>query len=165
MVPNFRTVPTVTGALRTILPPTFDPSRLAVVESYPGIEPTPDAKPGEATYREDAPEDVHIDVRATAPSIVVVRTSFDAGWQATVDGEPAEAVPVDGFLQGSRSPPVETTCASPTVTRPCLRAYEPGGSVDRARARRSRRVPRGTPACPSRQSVCEARWRSSASMN
>ena len=66
MVPNFRTVPTVTGALRTILPPTFDPSRLAVVESYPGIEPTPDAKPGEATYREDAPEDVHIDVRATA---------------------------------------------------------------------------------------------------
>lgn len=104
VVPNFRTVPTVTGALRTILPPTFDPARLAVVESYPGIEPTPDAEPGEATYREDAPEDVHIDVRASAPSIVVVRTSFDDGWQATVDGEPAEVVPVDGFLQGVAVP-------------------------------------------------------------
>lgn len=100
VVPNFRTVPTVTGTLRTILPPTFDPARLAVVESYPGIEPTPDAGPGEATYREDAPEDVRIDVRATAPSIVVVRTTFDDGWEATVDGEPADVVPVDGFLQG-----------------------------------------------------------------
>ncbi len=104
VVPNFRTVPTVTGTLRTILPPSFDPARLAVVESYPGIEPTPDAEPGEATYREEGPEDVRIDVRATAPSIVVVRTTFDDGWEATVDGEPTAVVPVDGFLQGVAVP-------------------------------------------------------------
>lgn len=104
VVPNFRTVPTRTGALRTILPPTFDPAQLAVVEAYPGIEPTPDAEPGAATYREDAPENVDIDVRANAPSILVVRTTFDEGWQATVDGEPAEVVPVDSFLQGVAVP-------------------------------------------------------------
>ena len=104
VVPNFRVVPSATGTLRTILPPTFDPARLVVLERDPGIEPTPDAEPGEATYLEDSPEDVRIAVRATAPSIVVVRTTFDDGWQATVDGEPAEVVPVDGFLQGVAVP-------------------------------------------------------------
>ena len=41
-----------------------------------------------------------VDVEATAPSIVVVRTTYDEGWTATVDGRPADVVPVDGFLQG-----------------------------------------------------------------
>jgi hypothetical protein len=100
VVPNARVVPTATGALRTILPPTFDPGRLAVVEQDPGFEPTPDAEPGEATYREHSPEAVEIDVRAEAPSIVVVRTTFDEGWQATVDGSPAPVLATDGFLQG-----------------------------------------------------------------
>ena len=104
VVPNFRVVRSETGALRTILPPTFDPARLAVLERDPGFAPTPDAEPGEASYDESSPEQVHIEVRATAPSIVVVRTSFDDGWVATVDGAPAAVVPVDGFLQGIAVP-------------------------------------------------------------
>jgi hypothetical protein len=104
VVPNFRVVPSETGTLRTILPPTFDPARLAVLERDPGFSPTPDAEPGEASYDEVTPEEVRIDVRATAPSIVVVRTSFDDGWTATVDGVAAAVVPVDGFLQGVAVP-------------------------------------------------------------
>ncbi|MET0802233.1 MAG: hypothetical protein ABWZ53_13830, partial [Actinomycetota bacterium] len=37
VVPAWRTVSSVTGALRTVLPPDFDPSNLAVLESDPGI--------------------------------------------------------------------------------------------------------------------------------
>ena len=29
-----------------------------------------------------------------------MRSTYDDGWTATVDGEPADVVPVDGFLQG-----------------------------------------------------------------
>jgi Bacterial membrane protein YfhO len=104
VVPNFRVVPSETGSLRTILPPSFDPASLAVLERAPGFAPTPDAAPGQASYREITPEQVRIDVRATAASILVVRTSFDEGWQATVDGSPAEVVPVDGLLQGVAVP-------------------------------------------------------------
>jgi hypothetical protein len=104
VVPNFRVVPTETGALRTVLPSSFDPAALAVLERDPGVEPTPEAEAGDATYRETSPESVTIDVRATAPSIVVVRTVFDDGWQATVDGQPAEVIPTDGFLQGVAVP-------------------------------------------------------------
>lgn len=100
VVPNFRVVPNLTAALRTVLPPTFDPARLAVLERDPGFEPTPDAAPGTATYEEDTPERARLSVVATAPSIVVVRTSFDDGWTATVDGRPAAVLPTDGFLQG-----------------------------------------------------------------
>ena len=103
-MPNFRVVPSETGTLRTILPPTFDPARLAVLERDPGFAPTPDAAPGEASYDEVTPEQVRLDVRATAPSIVVVRASFDDGWTATVDGAPSAVVPVDGFLQGVAVP-------------------------------------------------------------
>ena len=100
VVPNFRVVPSVTSARRTILAPSFDPAELAVLERSPGITPTSGAEPGTAAYSETSPESVLIDVQATAPSIVVVRTTFDEGWQATVDGEPATVMPVDGFLQG-----------------------------------------------------------------
>ncbi|MDH5224360.1 MAG: YfhO family protein, partial [Actinomycetota bacterium] len=55
-------------------------------------------------YREISPEQVRIAVRATAPSIVVVRTTFEDGWRATVDGVEESVLPVDGFLQGVAVP-------------------------------------------------------------
>ena len=100
VVSDFRIALDAASALRAILPPSFDPDRLAVLEIDPGITPMPGAEPGVATYAETSPENVLIDVEAPAPSIVVVRTSFDEGWEATIDGEPAAVMPVDGFLQG-----------------------------------------------------------------
>ena len=120
VVPNFRVVTSAVGALRTVLPPSFDPGRLAVLERDPGIEPTPDAGPGTATYAERDPDHARIAVSATAPSIVVVRTSYDDGWTATVDGAHAGVLPVDGFLQGVAVPAgehdVELTYRDDAVT-------------------------------------------------
>jgi uncharacterized membrane protein YfhO len=45
------------------------------------------------------PEDVRIDAFANGPSLVVVRTTWERGWEATVDGRPAPLVRADSFLQ------------------------------------------------------------------
>jgi hypothetical protein len=91
-------------ALRTVLEPRFDPGAEAVLERDPGITPAPSgggaASPGAASYREAAPEDVRVSVRAPAPSIVVVRTNWDEGWTATVDGAAAPVLRADYFRQG-----------------------------------------------------------------
>jgi uncharacterized membrane protein YfhO len=43
---------------------------------------------------------VRVSVRAPAPSIVVVRTNWDEGWTATVDGAPVPVLRADYFRQG-----------------------------------------------------------------
>jgi uncharacterized membrane protein YfhO len=39
-------------------------------------------------------------VSASGNGIVLVRNTFDAGWRATVDGDPAPVLRTDFFLQG-----------------------------------------------------------------
>lgn len=81
----------------------FDPARVAYVPADPGI-PSASGGGGTAVYAEDDPEHVVIDANAVAPSIVVVRSAFDAGWTATVDGKPATVIPTDLALQGIAIP-------------------------------------------------------------
>jgi hypothetical protein len=83
-----------------VIAPGFDPAGRAVLESDPGIAASATGAEGTAAYAETEPEDVRVHVDAPTPSIVLVRTSWDAGWSATVDGRPAPVLPVDGFLQG-----------------------------------------------------------------
>lgn len=87
-------------ALRAVLRPGFDPGRAAVLEADPGIEPSPDAAPAVARPVEVSPEDVRIRVDAEAPAIVVIRTTYDPGWSATVDGRPAPVIATDHLIQG-----------------------------------------------------------------
>ena len=91
-------------ALVGVLDPTFDPARTAYVEQDPGIQPTPNATPGTAEYREVTPEDVRITVTSKHPALVVVRNSYDAGWSATVDGAPAALLATDYLVQGVAVP-------------------------------------------------------------
>ncbi len=122
VVSDFRIVESAADALRAVIMPTsFDPARTAVLERDPGIEPASGATPGAAAYSETRPEQASIEVTAAAPSIVVVRTSFDEGWSATVDGLPTPLLPVDGFLQGvavtAGEHRVELTYRDEAVTR------------------------------------------------
>jgi hypothetical protein len=99
-------------ALRAVLDPGFDPARTAVVEGPLGV-PAPasatGAVPGRATYEERWPEDVRLTVRASDPSIVVIRNAWDLGWSATLDGRPVPVLRADYFLQGVAVPPGEHT--------------------------------------------------------
>jgi uncharacterized membrane protein YfhO len=50
------------------------------------------------------PEDVRIVVDAAAPSIVVIRNSYDPGWSASVDGVDAPLLATDYLIQGVAVP-------------------------------------------------------------
>lgn len=103
VVPSW-TVAGPQAALNAVLTPGFDPSRAVQVEQDPGIEMVAGGEAGTATYREVEPEDVRITVDAAAPSIVVIRNSFDPGWSATVDGVNAPVLATDYLIQGVAVP-------------------------------------------------------------
>lgn len=99
VVPDWRVVDDGALALEAALRPDFDPAAFAVLEGDPGIEPRPATPAGSARYRELRPEEVVVDVTANGPSIVLVRNTWERGWSATVDGEPARLLRADSFLQ------------------------------------------------------------------
>jgi hypothetical protein len=100
VVPAWTVVGEPVDALTGALEPGFDPARTAILERDPGISLTPGGETGSASYREVDAEDVRISVEANAPSVVVIRNSFDPGWTATVDGEPASVLATDYLVQG-----------------------------------------------------------------
>jgi hypothetical protein len=100
VVPTWNVVDDGALALESVLGRGFDPTITAVVEGDPQILPVPGSAGGTATYEEASPEDVRLQVVANGPSIVVVRNTWEPGWEATVDGRPARLVRADFFLQG-----------------------------------------------------------------
>jgi hypothetical protein len=100
VVSAWRVVAGTPASLRAVTDPTFDPLDEAILETGTGAEPLPGAAPGTAAVRELDPEHLVIEATASVRSIVVVRTSFDEGWRATVDGRPTRVYAADGFLMG-----------------------------------------------------------------
>src|SRR5918995_1699856 len=88
-------------AVAVVVAPGFDPARTVVVE-----DPGPSA--GMPAERSFAAATVHgtsltrvvFRIDPAAGGILTVRSAYDPGWRATVDGRPARTLPVDGFLQG-----------------------------------------------------------------
>ncbi|HZB01494.1 MAG TPA: hypothetical protein VE800_05230, partial [Actinomycetota bacterium] len=88
-------------AMAVVVAPGFDPARTVVVE-----DPGPSA--GMPAERSFAAATVHgtsltrvvLRIDPAAGGILTVRSAYDPGWRATVDGRPARTLPVDGFLQG-----------------------------------------------------------------
>ncbi len=104
VVPNWVVVEDSDEALEAVLEPGFDPAEAAVLESDPGIPTGGGSAAWSALYSEADPEDVRIDVRTGAPSIVVIRNAWDEGWEATLDGRDVPVLPTDAFVQGVAVP-------------------------------------------------------------
>ena len=100
VVSSWSVVASPTDALKTVTAQGFDPAASAVLERAPGVSPASSGAAGTAIYSQSRPEDVTIDVQASSPAIVVVRTLFDPGWRASVDGAPATVLATDYLLQG-----------------------------------------------------------------
>jgi len=100
VVASWSVAPSPADALQAVTAQGFDPAVYAILEQSPGVAATGAGQAGTATYSEFGPEDVTIDVQAPSVSIVVVRTAFDPGWHATVDGAPATVLATDYLLQG-----------------------------------------------------------------
>jgi hypothetical protein len=78
--------------------PDFDPSRIAVVQgSLPPVSPaTGDAEP--VTVIEWTPTRARLRARLSSPGLLVLSLTYYSGWEATVNGEPAALLIVDGLL-------------------------------------------------------------------
>ena len=72
------------------------PEQAAVVTNGPVLAGSPGSRPAEVVVSEPNRQAV----QATGPGLLVVSELYLAGWQATVDGAPAELVPADGVLRG-----------------------------------------------------------------
>jgi membrane protein YfhO len=103
---SWRVVAGPESALSGVLSPQFEPAGEIIVEGEPalagGPAPGPDSesRPGTSDYRTLGPEQARILVEASGPSILLIRTPYDPGWQATVDGKPVRVHPADYVAQG-----------------------------------------------------------------
>jgi hypothetical protein len=110
-------------AIARVTGPYAAPTDHVILETDPGIRRRlmGPAIPNEGSLREITPEDVRIEVDAADPSMVLVRTAYDPGWSATVDGRPAEVLPADGLLMGilveAGAHEIRLTYRDPDVTR------------------------------------------------
>jgi hypothetical protein len=74
-------------AYRTLLDPSFDPRTTAILpEGEPREAPVSSA--GEAEVLEERSDRLRVRTSTDSPGLLLVTDGFDAGWQATVDGEP-----------------------------------------------------------------------------
>ena len=88
--------------------PDFDPDELVVLEEDPRIpEPATELtgnpraiRATDASYEEIEPGQVRVLINSVNPGVLVVRNAWDENWHATVDGEPADVLVADYFLQG-----------------------------------------------------------------
>lgn len=79
----------------------FDPFRAAIVDpaDAPFLTPVREAR-GEVIPLEEAPARGAWQVKNSHPALLVFQGNAREGWQATVDGVPAEVIPVNLFSRG-----------------------------------------------------------------
>jgi hypothetical protein len=128
----------------------FDPEREAVLEEDPGIDPAPGLTRGTAIYEAVGTDGARVTVTAPAAGLVVIRNGYDPHWSATVDGEPAEVLPANHFLQAVAVPRgqhvIELRYADPLVragllgSAASLAALGVAAALARWRERRGRRA-------------------------
>ncbi|MCC6313107.1 MAG: hypothetical protein IT337_03775 [Thermomicrobiales bacterium] len=93
-------------ALPLLASGTIDPGRTALVEgAAPPTAAPPTAAPADLAAESAEvihydPDAVVIQVRASAPGLLVVSDVFANGWRARVEGVPAEILPTDHALRG-----------------------------------------------------------------
>lgn len=86
-----------------------DTRELATTALLEAEVPHSDAGTGSARFVVDAPDRLRVEVSAPGSGVLVVSDAFMPGWQATIDGAPAEVVPVDVALRGVAVPGGEST--------------------------------------------------------
>jgi hypothetical protein len=101
LVPEAIVVPPE-AAISAALSPRIDPRRTAVLEEGDPMPPTERPFSGRVRFESRRPAAVSLAADSPSPSILVLFDSYERGWQATVDGEPARLLRADGAFQGVR---------------------------------------------------------------
>lgn len=88
---------------------TFDPFRVALVESAPPFALSPASRPREVLLQQYANERLRVSASVSSNSLLVLGEKYHKGWKAQVDGKSAEIVPVNHILRGVYLPPGKHT--------------------------------------------------------
>jgi hypothetical protein len=87
-------------ALELATAPGFDPWTVTIAERSIGMTPPVDLRPVATTVDARSPTEIRIRLDPPVGGVLTVRNAYEAGWSATADGQAADTLPVDGFLQG-----------------------------------------------------------------
>jgi hypothetical protein len=114
LVPAAIVVNDTTQALEILRNPSFNPRRLAVVESPPPLPMAPPSleaseSPGEVKVSRFEGEHIAVTARVARNALLVLGEKYYKGWKASVDGNRAEIYPVDHLLRGVYLTPGEHT--------------------------------------------------------
>ena len=102
LVSSWSVLPGRDEVLSSVRAPGFDPARQVLLETDPGLGPSPlptQRIPGTVSYRQQDAQSATISVHSSSPAIVLIRTPYDPNWRATVDGKPARVLVADYLVQ------------------------------------------------------------------
>ena len=101
---EIRQVADIRQALALVGAPGFDPSTETIVEGSISVTRDAFVRPTAGTLELLSPTELRIHLDRPAAGVLTIRNAYEAGWRATVDGRPADTLPVDAFLQGVSLP-------------------------------------------------------------
>jgi hypothetical protein len=93
-------VRTIREALEAVTTPGFDPARAVVVEDVHVSGGVGSGAYWDARIVGRSPTEIRFRLDPVNGGVLTIRSAYDNGWRAEVDGHDARMIPVDGFLQG-----------------------------------------------------------------
>ncbi|HOD48388.1 MAG TPA: YfhO family protein [Candidatus Hydrogenedentes bacterium] len=102
LVPQLEVIPDIDALFETMRDPEFNPSNAVVTEKGPPVVLTPpkDGVLGTANVTLRQPTRVVVEVEAMNPCVLVLSDAYYPGWNARIDGEPAEIFPAYYAFRG-----------------------------------------------------------------
>lgn len=100
LVPGVTVAPEPDGAIEAMKRPDFDPRRTAVLYRSPDASFPETALEGDAEIVAHEPNRVAVRTRANRPALLVLADNHYPGWQATVDGRPADVLRTNHTFRG-----------------------------------------------------------------
>lgn len=100
LVPEVRRVTDPQAPLPLMQSGNWDPRRTAVVESASELGLPSGPLEGDARVTKHTPDEVVVQARASRPALLVLADNYYDGWEATVDGRPAEILRTNHTLRG-----------------------------------------------------------------
>jgi hypothetical protein len=92
-----------TATLQTLASTNFDAWQTVLVSTPLPVAPAANAtneNSGTVEYKSYAPKDIKLDVKANAPSVLLLNDKFDPHWHVLVDGKPAELLRCNFIMRG-----------------------------------------------------------------
>jgi hypothetical protein len=102
---DVRIVDSDSAAYALLDDPAFDPRRTIILNKDPGLSPNDNSDTeGQATMADFKPESLNVSVNTSTDAILSVPLPHYPGWQATIDGQPAEILRAYGALSALAVP-------------------------------------------------------------